>query len=144
MAILPPIKRFILEDYGGIKDIPAFCSKFFYPLNLFLNATYSALNNGLTLTQNTIGLVTSQSSITANSSGIATTTINWPYPQSPPSGVAILGCTLSSLAATYPLISWAYNAGVVTVTMQFVQVTSGAIVTAGAGSYNITFWVSAG
>ena len=53
MSALPPIKRFVLEDFAGVKEIPDFCSKFFYPLNLFLTSTYSALNNGVTIAANT-------------------------------------------------------------------------------------------
>ncbi len=144
MAILPPIKRFVLDDFSGIKDISAFAAKLFYPLNLFLSATYSALNNGLTLNANTIGMVSTQGAITSSSAGIATTTINWGYPQSPPTGVAVMSCSVSSIPALSPLVSWSYSAGVVSITMQFVAASSGAIVQAGAQTYSCTFWVSGG
>lgn len=144
MATLPPVKRFTLDDYSGIKDISAFAAKLFYPLNLFLTATYSALNNGLTLNANTIGMVTSNSSITSNSAGIATTTVNWGFPQSPPQGVAVINCTISSVGALSPLVSWSYSAGVVTITMQFVVMSSGAVVAAGAQTYSCSFWITGG
>ena len=144
MAVLPPIKRFVQDDFNGISTISAFTAKLFYPLNLFLNAVYSALNNGLTLSQNTIGAVKTATSITANSSGIATTTVNWPFPQSPPTGVAVLNCLTGTTQQTYPLISWAYSSGVVTLSMQFVMVTAGAVVVAPSGTYNVTFWISGG
>jgi hypothetical protein len=144
MAVLPPIKRFVLDDFAGIKDVSAFASKLFYPLNRFLNAVYSGLNNGLTLNQNTIGLVTTQTSVSSNSSGVATTTLNWTYPQSPPLGVVVMACNQSSISMPFPIVTWGYNAGVVSIQMQFVQVTSGALVTAPAGTYAVTFWVSGG
>lgn len=144
MARLPPIKRFVLDDFNGIKEVGAFAAKLFYPLNLFLNAVYSALNNGLTISANTIGSVVVQTNITSNSSGIATTTLNWAFPQSPPQGVFVMACTQSSLPVTAPLISWSYGSGVVSISMQFVSVSSGAIVSASSNTYSLTFWVSGG
>lgn len=143
MANLPPIKRFLTDDFAGLTTIPAFAAKLFYPLNLFLNAVYSALNNGLTLNSNMAALVTSQS-VTASSTGIATTTINWPFPQMPPVGVVILSTTLSSVAATQPQIAWSYGAGVIQITLQFTKITAGAVVQAGAGTYSVGFWATAG
>jgi hypothetical protein len=144
MSTLPPIKRFTQDDYNGIKDISAFCSKLFYPLNLFLNAVYTSLNNGLTLSQNTIGSVTTQTTITSDSTGKATTTINWTYLQSPPQGIAILACLSASVPQTIPLYSWSYNSGVITISMQFVKVSSGAIVQASSATYSVTFWATGG
>jgi hypothetical protein len=144
MATLPPVKRFVLDDYNGITTVSAFCSKFFYPMNLFLNAVYSALSSGLTIQQNMIGIVNASTNISSNSSGVATTTINWPDTQSPPQGVAVIACTQSSSATMYPLVSWSYAAGVVSISMQFVKVSSGAIVSAAASSYSVTFWVTGG
>jgi len=140
MAQLPPVKNFVVQDFASSTTIPDFASKLFYPLNLFLNAVYTALTNGLTLGQNTLGQITSNASITANSSGIATTTINWGFSQNPPIGVVIMSCTQSSLPVTTPLLSWSYSAGVITVTMQFVTVTSGTLKASGAGTYAMTFW----
>lgn len=147
MAQLPPIKRFIQDDYAGLTAIPAFAGKLFYPLNLFLNAVYSALNNGLTLNSNTIGIVATQTSISTSSTGTASTTVNWPYLQSPPGGVVVMNCSLAGTSSTYPLISWSYAGGVVTISMQFVTVSAGALVQSGASNpnfYSITFWVSGG
>lgn len=148
MATLPPVKRFILDDFQGVTTISAFAAKLFYPLNLFLTATYSALANGLTLNANTIGMVTTQSSITSSSAGVATTTINWPYPQSPPTGLAVLSCLVNATPALSPLVSWSYNAGVVSVALQFLAVGSisstAAIVPAASQTYSLTFWVSGG
>ena len=144
MANLPPLKRFVQDDFQGITTISAFCGKLFYPLNLFLNATYAALNNGLTIQANSIGMISQATSITSNSSGIATTTINWAYPQSPPVGVVVMNCTQSSVPTTLPLMSWSYSAGVITVTLQFTQISSGAVVANTAQTYNLTFWVSGG
>jgi negative regulator of sigma E activity len=144
MAILPPVRRFILDDYQGISTIPSFCTKFFYPLNLFLSSTYSALNNGLTLQSNTVGLVANINPVTSSSTGTATTTVNWTYPQTPPQGVVVMNCTLNGTGVTAPLISWSYSSGVITISMQFVKVSSGAIVQAQAATYAVTFWVSGG
>jgi len=144
MSVLPPIKRFTLEDYSTVTTIPAFCAKLFYPLNLFMNATYSALNNGLTIQSNMIGQIAQVSSITSNSSGIATTTVNWNYPQTPPIGVVVMNCTVSGQGVMFPLTTWNYNAGVVKVSFQFVTITTGAVVTDTAKTYNLTLLVSGG
>lgn len=144
MAKLPPIKRFIQDDFTGISEISTFAGKLFYPLNLFLNAVYSALNSGLTLNDNTIGLVTQSSNITSDANGLAVTTINWPYPQSPPQGVVVMNCAISTDPAKFPILSWSYASGVVRVSMQFVTMSSGAVVAAATNTYNLTFWVSGG
>lgn len=144
MARLPPIKRFILDDFSGITQIPAFCGKLFYPLNLFLNAVYSALANGLTLNANTVGVVSAQTAITSSAAGVATTTINWPYPQSPPVGLSVMSCSVSSVPALSPLFSWSYSAGVVTIVLQFVAVSSGAIVADTSKTYSLTVWITGG
>lgn len=144
MASLPPVRNFIQDDYSGITTIPSFAGKLFYPLNLFLNAVYRALNNGLTLTANTIGLVSTQTSITSSSTGVATTTINWPYPQTPPTGLAVLSCYIGTAATTYPAISWSYRSGVITINMQFFKVSGSALVTDTAKTYSLTFWSSGG
>ena len=133
MATLPPIKRFIADDFAGITTFPAFTQKLFYPLNLFLNSVYTALNSGLTIQQNMLGLVNQSTSIAANTSGIATTTINWPYSQTAPVMVLVGACSSGGSSALYPLINWSYSAGVVSISMQFVKLSSGAIVAAGAG-----------
>lgn len=144
MAKLPPVKRFLTEDYASAKDIPGFCSRFFYPLNLFLNATYTALQSGLTLGQNLIAVVSQNVSVTCNASGVGTTTINWTFPQTPPVGVTILSCTLAGVAANAPLISWSYSGGVISITLQFISITAGNLVTAPAGTYTLSFWATGG
>lgn len=144
MAVLPPIKRFIQDDYQGVKTIQDFTGKLFYPLNLFLNAVYSALNNGLTINANSIGSVTIQAAITTSSTGTATTTINWPYPQSPPLGLMIINCSVSTVANTIPLYSWSYSSGVISVSMQFTKITAGAVVTDTEKTYSVTFYATGG
>lgn len=144
MATLPPVKRFTSEDYAGTSSVTAFVEKFFYPLNLFLNSVYTALSNGLTLSANTTAVVKSLK-VTTASTGIATTSINWPYPQTPPVGLAVLGCmTTTGISAGYPIPTWSYNAGVISISLQFVTVTAGDVVAGGADSYNVVFWASAG
>lgn len=49
MAALPPIKRITKEDLGGA---PAWIDRLLYPLNLFLNTIYGALNKNITLSEN--------------------------------------------------------------------------------------------
>lgn len=144
MALLPPIKRFVQDDFNGIKEVAAFAGKLFYPLNLFLNAVYAALNNGLTLAQNTIGVVSVQGNITSNANGVATTTINWPFLQTPPKGVVVMSCTISTVGTYAPLISWSYSSGVVSISMQFVTASGGSMVVAAPNTYAVSFWVSAG
>ena len=150
MATLPPIKRFLAEDFP---TQTSWIGKLFYPLNLFLNATYSALNNGLTINQNTVGLVANLSSLVANSSGQLTTTIKWPYTQSPPKGVAILSCTQNggTTAANYPIINWTYNSGIVTINLTFLALAnvtiSGSpyvVYTPVASNFAVTVWISGG
>ena len=49
MATLPPIKRITKED---LKDAPAWIDRLLYPLNLFLDFTYRAMNGNLTFVDN--------------------------------------------------------------------------------------------
>jgi len=144
MAALPPIKRFVQEDFNGLNTISAFASKLFYPLNRFLNAVYSALNHGLTLNQNTIGMVLNQPNVKADANGVVTTTINWPYLQSPPQGVVVLNCSVNGAGVLLPLHSWSYASGVVSISMQFIKSSAGSIVISASQTYSVTFWVSAG
>ena len=144
MSALPPIKRFVLEDFAGVKEIPDFCSKFFYPLNLFLTSTYSALNNGVTIAANTLGVLTSPIAVTSDANGQATTTVNWKYPQSPPRGVVVMSCTLAGVSTLIPHHSWTYASGVVTVSMQFVKLSGGAMVASPSQTLSVTLWVNGG
>lgn len=49
MAALPQIKRLTREDF---KDAPDWINRLLYPINLFFDAVYSALNKGLNFQQN--------------------------------------------------------------------------------------------
>lgn len=144
MALLPPIKRFTMDDFASQKS---WIGALFYPLNLFLNATYSALNNGLTVNQNTIGLVKVipgvQLSGTTTLSG--KTTINWPYFQSPPVGVIAMQNILVGTGGgpvVCPSIVWGYSSGVITINLSNQPNPTGSSQT--TQSYNITFWVCGG
>lgn len=51
MTALPPIKRISRED---LKDAPEWTNRLLYPLNLFLDSIYGALNKGLTFSENIV------------------------------------------------------------------------------------------
>lgn len=49
MALLPTIKRLTRED---LKEAPPWIERLIYPLNLFMDAVWTALNHGLTFAEN--------------------------------------------------------------------------------------------
>lgn len=54
MASLPPIKRISKED---LADAPDWVEKIIYPVNLFFDSVYRALNGRLTLPENIVGQI---------------------------------------------------------------------------------------
>ena len=54
MASLPPIKRISKED---LVDAPDWVDKIIYPVNLFFDSVYRALNGRLTLPENIVGQI---------------------------------------------------------------------------------------
>lgn len=111
MGSLPPIKRFLTEDFP---TQASWIGNLLYPLNLFFNTVYSNLNNGLTLSQNMLAQVK-----TISISGSSpTTSFPWKFSSAP------IGVTLVNIVQTdgTPAVitnattcAWSYAAGVVTI-----------------------------
>lgn len=131
MAQLPPIKRFVIEDYPSESS---WIGALLYPLNLLLNSVYSNLNNGLTISQNMLAQITTVEILGAT----PTTSFLWKF-SSNPVGLTVINVvqTNSPSAALVATVfcQFSYNAGVVTVTV---------IGLPGSGTYNVTFHVIGG
>lgn len=72
MAKLPPISRFLREDFPGQDWI----DRLLQPLNQFMGTVYSALNKNLSLSENCRCEI-KEISITSNGSGVATSSFAW-------------------------------------------------------------------
>lgn len=134
MALLPPLRRFMSEDFP---DAPSWLPRFFYPLNRFMGAVYSALNQGLTFNNNMIAQIKTLS-ITAGSSS-PVTQFTWSFSTSPVGCLVISTTDISSTPAVVTnavTIDWGYGSGVVTIN----NITG---LTAGK-TYSITFLVIGG
>lgn len=132
MAQLPVIKRFLTEDFP---DQKSWIGGLFYPLNLLLNTIYSALSNGITLSQNMQAQVKTVPVTGLNAS------VTFPYQYSPASPI---GCSVINVVQTNsPAVTlrsavgclWTYSNGLVTATVQGLDLNS---------SYNVTFVVWGG
>lgn len=132
MATLPVIKRFLTEDFPSQAS---WIGVLFYPLNLLLNTIYSALNNGITLSQNVQAQVA-----TLPVSG-ASPSVSVPYKYSPttPLGVTVVNVVQTSTPAVALTAAvgcaWSLNNGIMTMTVQGLNSTS---------TYNVTFVVWGG
>lgn len=113
MGALPTIKRFLAEDYptesGWINNL-------LYPLNLLLNTIYSNLNNGLTLSQNSLAQVKTISITGQN----PTTTFNWNFSTvQAPVGVIVVNCVQTdspvSTITQAVTCAWSYSGGVISI-----------------------------
>ena len=107
MALLPPIKRFLSEDFPDQQD---WIGKLLYPLNLFLGAVYGALNKGITWKDNISGQI---STIPVNG---ATPTVTFKSTSAAkPTAVWIGNVTLQNgnpSGITLPVtIDWTYSSG---------------------------------
>lgn len=72
MAKLPPISRFLREDFPGQDWI----DKLLWPLNQFMNTIYGAMNKNLTLNDNCACQIKTIS-VTSDGSGNASTSFAW-------------------------------------------------------------------
>lgn len=131
MATLPTIKRFLTEDFPGQAN---WIGGLFYPLNLLLNTIYSALNNGLTLSQN---IMTQVKTLSVSGSSPS---VSFPYSYTPnsPIGVSIISVVqTSSASVTQGAVSciWTFSSGTITINVQ-------GLVT--SATYNLTFIVWGG
>ena len=131
MASLPQLKRFLQEDFP---DQP-WIGKLFYPLNLFMNAVYSALNNSLTFQDNLLSQI---KTLSVNGSS-PTVQFTWKFSTNPV-GVLILRALDSSSSPTVVTSAvtcdWSFSSGVVTIN----NITG---LTAGK-TYSVTFLVIGG
>ena len=131
MAQLPPIKRFVIEDYPSQST---WIGALLYPLNLLLNSVYSNLNNGLTVSQNMLAQI---NTVTVNGSSPSTSFL-WKF-SSNPVGISVINVVQTStpvVALTAPVFcQFSYNAGVISVTVIGLPT---------SGTYNVTFQVLGG
>lgn len=141
---LPTLKRLAVEDFSGIKEIPALCAKLFFSLNGLLTTIYSGFNNGLTLTDNLFCAVKVLSVVPGNIlPGTSTTWVSFPWAYSTaPIGLQVINAvqTSSGVVATITKavgVQWNYSAGSIYITSINGLPTSSA-------TYNITLWVIGG
>ena len=144
MAILSVVKRLVVEDFASTKSFVDYSNRLFYVINNFFGSVSSALNNGLTINDNMVGQVTSVLTTVTDATGSATITIKWPYSSKPPVGCLINNCTINGNAAYYPLMSWSYSSGIVTVNMTFLSNSKGTFTPITGQKFSVTFWVSGG
>ena len=109
MAKLPVLKAFLAQDYLSAGP---WIGKFLYTLNLFTGTIYSSLNNGLTVQDNMLAVVSTQTLKGSN----PTTTFKWPY-ATLPVGVVLWNITdVSTVPApitTATTIQWSAGGGTV-------------------------------
>lgn len=132
MGALPTIKRFVTEDYPSEAS---WIGTLLYSLNLLLTTVYSNLNNGLTVGQNMLAMITTQSI----SGYTPSTSFLWKF-GSNPVGVQVIN-TVQTNSPVVPITvavgcQWSYSAGVVTIT----NVTG----LVPGNTYNVTFQVIGG
>lgn len=113
MAGLPSVRRIMREDF---KDAPGWLERLLYPINLFFDSVYTALNKNLTFGENVRAQI-KRIQITA---GAAATDNIFSFTASIPSvqGVVLLsaikqGATYTPLAAAPTVASWRYADGMV-------------------------------
>lgn len=113
MASLPPLRRLTVEDY---KNQSSWISRLLYPLNVFMQATFSALNHGLTFTDNFLGQWKTVT-IKGNS---PSTQFAWNYPASgAPMGVIVTSVrdtsTSPATVTTAVTCAWSYASGTISI-----------------------------
>ena len=129
MAQLPPIKRFLIDDFPSEAS---WIGTLLYPLNLLLNTIYANLNNGLTIQQNMQAQINTLSVTGAN----PTTSYQWKFSSiGAPLGVTIVNSVQTNSPIT-PIVNavtcqWSYSAGTVTIS----NVTG----LTNSNTYNVTF-----
>lgn len=105
MAKLPPISRFLREDFPDQEWIDSLL----WPLNQFMTAVYSGLAKGLTITDNFAGQV-KEITVTSNGSGEASTSFAWTG-STIPTDLIVTRVTLVSGSAPSGAImpTWTYD-----------------------------------
>ena len=112
MAKLPPISRFLREDFQGVDWI----DRLLQPLNQFMNIVYSAMNRNLTLTDNCAAQIKSIT-FTTDGSGDATVKFAWNLTSIP------TDCWVSRISQGTPSagvsILWEYDGSTINITKFF-------------------------
>lgn len=130
MGSLPPIKRFLADDYP--KEEQSWINTLLYPLNLLLNTIYSNLNNGLTIGQN----MQAQLNTLPVTGASPTTSYQWKFSTAGAPAAVLIGNVVQTNGTSQPITqavtcSWSYNAGIVSIN-NVTGLTKG-------NSYNVTF-----
>lgn len=111
MSKLPAIKRFTREDYQGAPD---WLDKLFYTLNLFMSSVYSALNSGLTINDNSLGLIKTMTVKGAS----PTTSFRWDYLTQPVGLIVARAYQTDGTASPITnavYADWTYSQNIITV-----------------------------
>ena len=125
---LPPIHKLLTQDF---LDQGSWIGRLFSALNNFFSSIKSALDNGLTLTDNNLCQIRT---VTVNGSS-PQVSFGYPY-QSKPIGCLVINCTDSTgVPQTIPQISWNYSLNASTI--KLIGLTAGT-------SYLITFYIIGG
>lgn len=111
MGALPPIKRFLAEDF---QSQAAWINNLLYPLNQLLGVIYSNLNRGLTLSQNMLAMTKVISVVGAT----PTTSFPWPF-STAPIGVSLISTKqtdgATSVITNAVTCDWSYTAGIISI-----------------------------
>lgn len=113
MASLPSIRRIMREDFP---EAPQWLERLIFPLNLFLDSVYTALNRNLTFGENVRAQIKSIQ-ITAGAAAI-NNTIAFTASISPVQGVLLLGAvqqgaTYTPLTVAPTVASWRASNGMI-------------------------------
>ena len=129
---LPPIKRFLTEDYPTEKG---WIDRFFGSFNLFMTAISNGLNNGMTIQDNMLAQI---KPITISGAS-PSSKFAWKF-SGKPIGVLVIGLTKSdgspSLVTASVTCDWSFSQG-------FVLINNVTGLNPGA-SYLVTFYVIGG
>lgn len=132
MSKLPAIKRFTREDFP---DAPNWIDKLFYTLNLFMSSVYSALNQGLTANDNTLGMIKTLSISGASPS----TSFKWNFLSKPEGCIVIAAVQTDGTPATITnavTCDWSYSQGII-----YINNVTGLNA---SHTYSVTFWAIGG
>lgn len=104
MAKLPPISRLVTEDFA---DQKSWIGKLLQPVNQFMESVFAALNQGLTIKDNTTGDI-----LTAELDGTLPLKLSWSGKSKPT--VVLVGDIYRSDGSTVTLtaavgIKWSFN-----------------------------------
>lgn len=111
MAKLPPISRFLREDFQEVSWI----EKLLQPLNQFMTLVYSALNANLTLGENMRAQI-KELSITTDGSGDATASFAWGLTSIPTDLWVSRVVSVGTAPTAAVSVDWSYDGQAINIT----------------------------